>query len=174
MELYAERLTKSGRRSANWRFVWDVVKLFRLGIIRDFRSKTGIRFMDMFVHDIRVSFRSISKNRMHSSINIIGLTSSICCALFIYAYVQFELSYHDFHPKKESIYRVLMKDTESGSLSRPTPTPLIPALKSDFSNALSHARFGQDPVFTLLEDKSFYEANFYWADSSYRCLLPAE
>jgi putative ABC transport system permease protein len=122
--------------------------------------------MSIFNNNFRVGMRSILKNRLFSSINLIGLTTALTAALFIYAYVLHEISYHSFHPKADSIFRIINHYKPDGSLSRSTTSPLVPSLLNEFPGSAQYARFGQDPVYVNIEEASFYEGNFYWADST--------
>jgi len=50
--------------------------------------------------------RNLSRQKLFSIINLLGLTVSISSAVLIYLYVRHELSYDSFHPHADRIYRV--------------------------------------------------------------------
>ncbi|MEO9484490.1 MAG: ABC transporter permease [Ekhidna sp.] len=54
----------------------------------------------------KLFIRSLRRNKLFSSINILGLTVGFFAAILIYMYVQGELSYDNFHEKGDQIYRV--------------------------------------------------------------------
>jgi putative ABC transport system permease protein len=64
-----------------------------------------------------VAFRNLSKNKAFSFINIIGLAIGMAAGLLIIQYVVFELSYDNFHAKKDRIYRVSQDRYNNGKLS---------------------------------------------------------
>ncbi|MEQ9008306.1 MAG: ABC transporter permease, partial [Ekhidna sp.] len=54
----------------------------------------------------KLFFRSLRRNKLFSSINILGLTVGFFSSILIYLYVQNELSYDTFHEKGDQIYRI--------------------------------------------------------------------
>ncbi|MET3981561.1 putative ABC transport system permease protein [Mucilaginibacter sp. UYP25] len=84
----------------------------------------------------KIAWRSISRNKVYTGINVLGLSLGICACLIIYLITSFELSYDTFHPDKERIYRVVaslrnasgVEDSEAGT---------IPALPITMRNELA-------------------------------------
>lgn len=54
----------------------------------------------------KLFFRSIRRNKLFSSINILGLSVGFFASILIYIYVQNELSYDQFHENGDKIYRI--------------------------------------------------------------------
>lgn len=52
------------------------------------------------------AFRDILKNRLNSTITIVGTTIGIACVLIIYLFVSQEKSYNSFYTHKDHIYRL--------------------------------------------------------------------
>lgn len=71
----------------------------------------------MFRNYLKIAWRNIVRQRGYSLINIIGLALGIAACLLILQYVSFELSYEDFHAKKDRIYRVKQDRYDNGKLS---------------------------------------------------------
>ena len=63
----------------------------------------------MFRNYLKVAFRSILKNKVYSSINILGLTVGMTCAILIFLYVQSELGYELHHKKANNIQRLVVE-----------------------------------------------------------------
>ncbi|HWA34070.1 MAG TPA: ABC transporter permease, partial [Cyclobacteriaceae bacterium] len=63
----------------------------------------------MFKNYLKVAFRSLIKQRVYSTINIMGLAVGIASALLIALYVQYEFSYDKFVENAENIYRVSLE-----------------------------------------------------------------
>jgi len=61
----------------------------------------------MLKNYFKTAFRSLGRNKNYTIINIAGLTAGISICLLIFITIQFELSYDNFHSKKDRIYRVL-------------------------------------------------------------------
>jgi putative ABC transport system permease protein len=66
---------------------------------------------------VKIAWRNILKQPGYASINIIGLALGIAGCVLILQYVHFELSYEDFHAKKDRIYRVEQDRYDNGKLS---------------------------------------------------------
>src|SRR3989337_2433231 len=60
----------------------------------------------MFRNYLKISFRSLWKNRLYSSINILGLAIGLTCVLLVTLFVKDELSFDKFHHKASQIFRV--------------------------------------------------------------------
>src|SRR6202165_4705794 len=64
-----------------------------------------------------IAFRNLSKNKAFSFINITGLAIGMAAGLLIIQYVAFELSYDNFHVKKDRVFRVSQDRYEHGKLA---------------------------------------------------------
>jgi putative ABC transport system permease protein len=71
----------------------------------------------MLKNYIRIAFRNLSKNKAFSFINIFGLAIGMAACLLILQYVVFELSYDNFHTKKDRIFRINQDRYNNGKLS---------------------------------------------------------
>ena len=63
----------------------------------------------MIWHYIKLSFRTLVKDKLNSMINIVGLAIGMAAVLLISIYVQHELSYDKFNENHDRIYKVLTK-----------------------------------------------------------------
>lgn len=111
------------------------------------------------------------RNRLFTSINILGLSVSIACCLLIFLYVSDQLNYDTHHG--EDIYRINSLITQKGGseVSIPsTSVPIAPAVQAQIPEIETAARmidsekFGKDVIF--FGDESFYIKNGAVADSS--------
>src|SRR6202012_3824744 len=71
----------------------------------------------MFKNYLLVAFRNLTKNKGFSFINISGLAIGMAACLLILQYVSFELSFDNFHVKKDRIYRINQDRYDNGKLS---------------------------------------------------------
>jgi putative ABC transport system permease protein len=60
----------------------------------------------MFRNHLKVSWRYISRHKLYSAINVLGLAFGICTCIVVYLITDFELGFDRFHPGKERIYRI--------------------------------------------------------------------
>ncbi len=61
----------------------------------------------MFKNYLKIAWRNLTRRKGHAFINIGGLAVGIAVCLLIFIIVQFELSFDNYHQKKDRIYRVL-------------------------------------------------------------------
>lgn len=71
----------------------------------------------MLKNYFKIALRNLLKNKVFSFINILGLAIGIAACLLILQYVQWELSYDDFHANKENLYRVKQSRYNKGVLT---------------------------------------------------------
>jgi putative ABC transport system permease protein len=100
-----------GPGKAKRRLLWNVIRFFRPGILfRNRRSMDLNQFYMIKTYTV-LAWRTLTRNKVFSTINILGLSVSITVAMLILQYVRFELSYDTFHKDAENIYRVATKVT---------------------------------------------------------------
>ena len=63
----------------------------------------------MWQNYIKISFRNFRKYRLHTFINIAGLSIGIALGILIFLFIADELSFDQFHSKKGQLYRVEVK-----------------------------------------------------------------
>ncbi|GAB4228907.1 MAG: hypothetical protein Tsb0034_00310 [Ekhidna sp.] len=83
---------------------------------------------------LRITFRNFLRHKVSSLINLIGLTTGLSCAFFIYLWVQDEFSINKFHEKDDRLFRVMEFQTYSNETFATNSTPGILGqnLKIDF------------------------------------------
>ena len=90
----------------------------------------------MIKNYLTIALRNFWKNKIFSSINVIGLAIGISAALVIYLDVQFEFSFEKFRKDKDRIYRVVTDMTfpgESVFKNSGVPMPLPAAARTDLT-----------------------------------------
>jgi hypothetical protein len=84
----------------------------------------------MFQHNLLITFRTFKKNKSSFIINLIGLSTGLASALFIYLWVNDELSIDKFHEKDSRLYKVMhnLQIPDGIQTLDHTPSPLAKAL----------------------------------------------
>src|SRR5271156_246683 len=77
MELYDERVKEKGKRNADTKFIFDVLLLFRPGIIKPTEGYKNLNNYGMIKSYFKIGWRNFVKNKGYSSINIIGLAAGM-------------------------------------------------------------------------------------------------
>ena len=124
----------------------------------------------MFKNYFKVALRNIVKHKGYSLINIAGLAIGLACCLFIWIWVQDELSYDKFHENSPYLYRVEENQYYSGRVYHVTvtPYPLAPALKGDFPEIEDATRYvGVGGQLLRYGDKAFFESRIRAVDPSF-------
>ena len=124
----------------------------------------------MLKNYIKIALRNISRNKLYSVLNIVGLAIGIACCILILFYVQDELSYDRFNDKADNIFRIVPTFTTSErTMYMGTNAHVMgPMLKEEFPEVDNYVRFtsyGSPKVLTY-GDISFSEEKFVWADGS--------
>ncbi len=83
---------------------------------------------------LKITFRNFLRHKASSLINLIGLTTGLSCAFFIYLWVDDEMKMNKFHEKDDRLFRVMEYQTYSDEINatNSTPGPLAKNLKIDF------------------------------------------
>lgn len=118
----------------------------------------------------QLAFRHLLKNKSFSVINIVGLAIGLACSFLIFLHVQTELSYDDHFKDAEDTYRLAVKASMSGNEFEAAVTggPFAYLLHEELPEVIGYTRIREGKM-TLLstEEKSFYEENILFADSSF-------
>jgi len=67
----------------------------------------------MLKNYFKIAFRNIIRKKIYAAINILGLALGICACIVIYVISSYELSFDNFHPGKDRIYRMMGDVTEN-------------------------------------------------------------
>ncbi|MEM9329542.1 MAG: ABC transporter permease, partial [Bacteroidota bacterium] len=106
-EQFYEEVVDRGPLVARRRYMWNVIRFFRPGIVKKPTTDQKLNNYGMFKNYYKVSLRSILRSGVFSVINISGLAIGIASCLLILIYVKNEASYDTFNEKYERTYRVL-------------------------------------------------------------------
>ena len=87
----------------------------------------------------KTAFRNLLRRKNYTIINITGLAAGIAICLIIFIVIRYEMSFDNYHEKKDRVYRVLTEyhhtDSPDIFFGKGVPSPLPAALKANFSQA---------------------------------------
>ncbi|MBO9151971.1 ABC transporter permease [Chitinophaga sp. GCM10012297] len=91
----------------------------------------------MLYNHLKIAFRSLRRKLSFTLLNVAGLAVGIAAALLIFAVVRHELSFEDFQPNKDRIYRVAslsISRSNGETVAKNGGVPLIlpPTFRNDF------------------------------------------
>jgi putative ABC transport system permease protein len=123
----------------------------------------------MLSNYFKIFIRNLRKNPGYILINILGLAVGMAASLLILMFVHHELSYEDFHEKKDRIFRVsrafMNQEGEVNLHLGHTAPPFGPLLKSDFANEIEQAvRLANTNIVLKNGDEVFEEEHVFFAD----------
>ncbi len=96
----------------------------------------------MFANYLKVALRTLVKHKLYSFINIVGLATGMACCIVILVYVQSELSYDQYHPNAQQIFRVNEhRKVAVGESDQPLISgPVAGILKNDYDQVAAVTR----------------------------------
>lgn len=110
----------------------------------------------MYKNYITTAWRNISRHKVFAAINVVGLSLGISACLVIFLITRFELSFDNYHPNKERIYRVV-SDTYSSKSGEEhvgsIPTPGQFAIRNEIPGFESVALFYNYEATVIVQDK---------------------
>ncbi|MEO1256851.1 MAG: ABC transporter permease, partial [Bacteroidota bacterium] len=134
-EYYARNI-KKGPFKADMIFLLDVIKFCRIYTIQKPKILGQMTFFNLMGNYFKTSVRSLARNRLFSSINIIGLSIAMSIGILMITYVSHLLSFDNFHEKKDRLFKLqtIYMDATDGDIIDLYSTSVFMAdkLKEDY------------------------------------------
>jgi putative ABC transport system permease protein len=124
----------------------------------------------MLKNFVKIAFRNLYKNKVYSSINILGLAVGLATCIIILLYVSHELKYDKHHEHSDRIYRITSHIDFAGNFIElaSTSAPMGPALKENFPEVEAMTRLRPRGSYVVKKDgENFRESGFVFSDSSF-------
>ncbi|MEM6844098.1 MAG: ABC transporter permease [Bacteroidota bacterium] len=120
---------------------------------------------------LKIACRNFIRNKTYSLINVLGLASSMFCAIVIILWINDELSYESFWPNSERIYRLVQApEFNDGTVFRvaTNPAPMPEFLQERLSGIEEYTRFRplDGKALVRYQEAQFYEDVTY-VDSTF-------
>ena len=171
LEQFDEDVELLGKRKANRKFWWNVLRFFRFSILTRNNNKLKILNTMMLSNYFKITARTMMKSKLYSFINAFGLSIGMAFCMLIYLYVQEEKSFDQHHVNKDLIYRMQSKSYDSWEKDKGgdlydymiyLQTGLGPTLKDELPEVEKFTRYnhGGQGVVTY-GDKVFTESLTY-------------
>ena len=116
----------------------------------------------MIKNYFKTAWRSLSKHKAYSLINVLGLTLGIASCLVIFLVVQYELGYDKFYTKADRIYRVTLNAID---FNPSVSMAVVPALRNDFPELeeVSQVWFHESGLINV-DNEKYQEKGVLFAD----------
>lgn len=122
---------------------------------------------------LKTSWRNLSKSKIYSVINILGLAAGLSSFIIILLYLNYELSYDKWNPELRKVYKVLLRS--EADIKPTTPAPLASFLAQNYPGveaATSMQPSGDFETLLTANDKRIYQKGLVIADSSFLKVFP--
>lgn len=119
----------------------------------------------MFKNYLKIAFRNIIRHKAFAAINVAGLAIGMACSIFIFLWVQNELSYDRFHTNASSLYRITADASDFKVAINPAAMPA--GLKADLPVIKDWVRLQRTKYVFEIGEKRFEEKNGFFADSNF-------
>ena len=143
-ELFHIRCANHGIGYARRQYWKDVLSIWsRRSWFEEFEF-THLNTYSMFKNYMKVTFRSLKKQKVYTFINVFGLAIGLAFCTLIFLYVQDELTYDRFHENNKRIFRVEQRYFDTDGSVRGDgingPIPLASTLKQDIPGVEAYTR----------------------------------
>ncbi|NOQ25579.1 MAG: FtsX-like permease family protein [Bacteroidales bacterium] len=117
----------------------------------------------MIKNYLKITFRSLYKNKLFTSINILGLATGMAGALLVFLYIQYELNFDRFFNNYDNIYRLERSYNIGGEQSENPSTPfgLAPSIMEDIPSVEVATKFFRKTSNIKFKDDVFQERVCY-------------
>ncbi len=161
-EIYKDLSRNRGRFSANLWYVSQIILTF-LSAVKNSIVWSAV----MFKNYLKIALRNIRKHKGYSFINIVGLAVGLACFILISLWVKHEMTYDQFHVKKDRIFRIL-NALDTGNFAASVTYALGPELEANYSDIEASCRvWPWHRSLVQYGDIRFDEHRFYLADPSF-------
>ena len=123
----------------------------------------------MFKNYLKVAFRSLNKNRVYATINILGLALGLAITILVFMFIKNETSYDTHWEGSERIYRTGIKaDMMGQKMDAPiSPSPMANAFRTEFTEVESATRMqaSRQEILVRNNETKIYIKDVVLADS---------
>ncbi len=123
----------------------------------------------MLTNYLKIALRNLWKNRLFSSLNIVGMGVGMAAVALMGLYVAHELSYDRFHANADRIVRVVHYATWPGGNLKlaSTSAPFAAALKNDYPDVEKTVRISTEGGgLVTYQDKKIQADNIFFTDKT--------
>lgn len=129
------------------------------------RRRSVFRLRTVLRNFPKLAFRTLWKQKGTTAINIAGLAAGMCVSLLVGLIVWDQLSYDDFHPHTDRLYRVITEAEENPGWA-PTPAGLAPTLRREVTGVETATRLRRTRTSLTVEGQRF-PVSGYFAEPSF-------
>lgn len=169
LEKYLDHRKKYSSRKANLLYWYQVLHYLRPFAIRNFYLPSPNLYY-MFRNYLKITFRNLNRQRLHSLINILGLSISLTAVFLLLLWVNDEWQMDKFHANADRIYRLKRTIPLEGhtlDVYRGISYPLLEAAQDELPEVEKYITIGHTFEENLQIDNQVIRAGGTFANASY-------
>jgi len=127
----------------------------------------------MLKNYFKIAIRNILKNKVFSSINIMGLAIGMAVALLIGLWIWDEISFNHYHKNHARLGEIVSIETFNGETSSDefSSVPIAAALRNNYPDEIKHASLTRELNAGLMVGDKKINGYGYWAESAFPSML---
>ncbi|MEM9327072.1 MAG: ABC transporter permease [Bacteroidota bacterium] len=133
-ERFQRNLGQHGRRKARWRYVFGAFKLLRPALRRHWSGDLRLTRYGMLENYMKVGARNIMRHKAFSLLNAFGLAVSMAVGLLIILMLNEQTGLDEFHSRKDRIYQINTRMSDSWRANASSPVPLADHLQYEHAS----------------------------------------
>ncbi|MDN5200979.1 ABC transporter permease [Fulvivirgaceae bacterium BMA10] len=122
LESFNESVKSKGYKKARLLLVWDVLQLFRPGIIRSFSGTYRLNHYGRFKSFFVLTYRHFIKTPLTALIQLFGMTVGLTIFLLVLLWIFQEVGYDKFNKHADRIYRLEISSEHNNNMVGLTTT----------------------------------------------------
>jgi putative ABC transport system permease protein len=119
----------------------------------------------MFYNYLKTALRNLLRNKLFTTLNLLGLSTGMACSILIFLWVQDEKNFDTFNPQADHLYRVTAKVADVDAAVVPNALPV--ALQTEIPGVVSATRVNATHRMVSVGSQKFDEKRMYFADSNF-------
>src|SRR5882762_9227576 len=104
---------------------------------------------------LKIAWRNITRHKVHTAINVIGLSLGMTCCLFIFLWVQDEKGIDNFYPDGKNIYSIFETVKSNGKVEGSYNMPV-----TYINHQLIHSLEGLKDAVPEIRQQVFYKTGY--------------
>ncbi len=172
-EYHLKQRSVYGKPLAELLYLKEVILLLRPGLMQLPLTTPSTNHIDMIRSYIKIALRTLRRQWVYTSVNILGLATGIISLFFILIFIESELSYDHHHVDKDRTYRITTQSVVNGETVKMATSPpgLSRRLMADLPEIETSTRvvsfLGIKKNILKVGERTFPEKKGYLADSNF-------
>ncbi len=175
LEFYERNVEQYGKRKADRLLFKEILLLFRPSMIRQLSFRSRVIQTSLLTNYVKISWRSILRQKLYSFFNVAGLVMGITCFILISIFVSHERSFDEFYENIDNIYHVYEYEYAPGDAYlgsdyyAVTPAQLASTLMADYPEVVHATTVSEKEVLlSYQKDNRWYEKGLFTDPTFFR------